>query len=441
MVKVKKRFSGIKQKMLGVLLTVLVFAFSVTGYFSLQKQKKEIFEETARRGNDITTYASEAIALHVVSYDYHAIQIMLDEMAKNSDIVYAEVQSKKGNVMAKAGDASIEFNERTNFIKDIYFGEDRVGQLNVRLNNEDIINRLGKKRQALFIREAITLLLIACGEFLALSFFIARPVQVITKTIESSVGKDGKINSDIPVTSEDEFGVLANVFNSMRRQLNKAQDKLLERAEVADLKLKETNKVLTQQSEELQKINKELKRASITDALTGLHNRHYFEEVLKNDILIGQRHGETNSLIIIDLDHFKKINDTFGHHAGDEVLVSTAKTLKAVMRRTDVLCRIGGEELVCIVRRADKIGAMLVAEKFRKAIEDQKFEFDGVKHLVTASFGVTTWYDHQNKDNIDNVIRDADQALYYSKENGRNQVTHFSNISQDNSTLGEANYG
>lgn len=419
---------GIRQKMLAVLLMVLVLSFTVTGYFVLQQQEKDILSETARRGHDISKFLSEAIALHVVSYDYHSIQIMLDELITSSDIVYAAVTSQKGNLMASSGDFSLANDARTSFAYDIHFDQKKVGLLQIALDNQDIVTRLEQKRDDLFLRELLTIIVIAIGEFVALSYFIARPVSVITNTIENSIDENGRITSDILIKSRDEFGRLATQFNRLRYHLNDAHHKLEQKIESADKRLIETNQTLLYQSDALKRMNAELEKLSLTDPLTGLYNRRYFERELENDIAISNRHGEVNSMIIMDIDHFKNINDTYGHHNGDLVLQKTAEMILGVIRNTDVLCRIGGEEFVMLCRRTGKEGATRIAEKLRSAIRKNVIMLGNEVVSVSISLGVTTLRPDGSEVHSDDFFRSADYALYYSKEHGRNRVTHYQDI-------------
>lgn len=157
---------------------------------------------------------------------------------------------------------------------------------------------------------------------------------------------------------------------------------------------------------------------SITDKLTQIYNRLHLENILAKETQRANRYGEIYSIIMIDIDNFKSINDNHGHDAGDKILVSVVNILKTKIRQTDVLGRWGGEEFLIICPQSDMDQAYIVAQKLRVAI--QEFEFPIVKK-VTCSFGVS---EYRSKDrNSDAVVKKADEALYISKENGRNMVS------------------
>ena len=155
---------------------------------------------------------------------------------------------------------------------------------------------------------------------------------------------------------------------------------------------------------------------SVTDALTGLYNRRYFNNNLKAESERSDRYGSHLSLILLDVDFFKKYNNTFGHTEGDKVLSMIGNIIKKCIRQTDSGCRYGGEEFAVILPQSDIDSASLTAERIRKCIESETAEFnDG----VTISAGISQY---QIKQNLSEFIKNSDSALYKAKESGRNCV-------------------
>ncbi|MBU3013670.1 GGDEF domain-containing protein [Poseidonibacter lekithochrous] len=172
--------------------------------------------------------------------------------------------------------------------------------------------------------------------------------------------------------------------------------------------LKHYTRILKQKSE--------LEKLSVTDQLTKLYNRHKLHEVLQNEFYRAERINYSFGVIILDIDNFKLINDTYGHNIGDNILQELAMLLKKNIRVSDTLGRWGGEEFLIIVPQGDTKSKQILAEKLRIIIE--KHIFPTVTN-ITASFGISVY----NKgDDIDSLIKKADDALYEVKENGRNQV-------------------
>lgn len=162
-------------------------------------------------------------------------------------------------------------------------------------------------------------------------------------------------------------------------------------------------------------------RLATTDGLTELYNHRYFQEQIRMQVEQSKRYNNNFSLIIIDIDFFKKFNDTFGHQSGDAVLRQVAQTLKKNVRATDIVCRYGGEEMSIILPNTGKDEAFSTAQKICERVASKKFKLAGDKETnVTISLGVSTFpYDG---DSASSIIEAADKRLYNAKNNGRNQV-------------------
>ena len=165
----------------------------------------------------------------------------------------------------------------------------------------------------------------------------------------------------------------------------------------------------------------EIYRLTTVDGLTQISNRRFFEEALEREISRCNRYGREMSLVLIDVDHFKQINDNHGHLAGDAVLKQLASTIKNRIRREDVFARYGGEEFALLLPEVNLEGGAAMAEKARKLVEGQKFEFDQQRIPVTISAGVAALAGTQREPA--DIIRAADAKLYESKSTGRNKVS------------------
>ena len=162
-------------------------------------------------------------------------------------------------------------------------------------------------------------------------------------------------------------------------------------------------------------------KLAVTDALTDMYNHRYFQEQMKLNIDNSKRYNTPFSLIMIDIDFFKKFNDKYGHQSGDAVLRQVAGTIKKNIRSTDIPCRYGGEEMAVILTNTDKEAATTVAFKICEAVRQREFELaTGDWTHVTISLGVATM--PNNADSVQGLIEYADKCLYIAKENGRNQV-------------------
>jgi len=173
--------------------------------------------------------------------------------------------------------------------------------------------------------------------------------------------------------------------------------------------------------QQLQLLNTQLEQLAHTDRLTGLCNRGRWEETLKLEFARYARYGSMATLLMFDIDHFKKINDSYGHQAGDRVIQSLAQLVSQSIRETDIAGRYGGEEFAILLPGVDSTGGRLFAERLRKRVEALRVFHEGQEISFTISIGIADMTgapaDHEH------LIRLADEALYKSKHNGRNQVT------------------
>lgn len=193
------------------------------------------------------------------------------------------------------------------------------------------------------------------------------------------------------------------------------------------MKDRHLHEIISQKNDELRKLlsqlaqqNSELERLSSTDALTGLTNRRRFLESLENELIRIDRYGGSLSLIMFDIDHFKKVNDTWGHAVGDAVLCEIACDSLRFLRRADIAARYGGEEFIILLPETDLPGAALIADRLRQLVADTVIALDqGPPISVTISIGVASLRPYESGDEL--LIR-ADKAMYQAKNSGRNRV-------------------
>jgi diguanylate cyclase (GGDEF)-like protein len=233
-----------------------------------------------------------------------------------------------------------------------------------------------------------------------LSLSLVRPLNRLTSGAGKVAG--GDLEVDVPVSSRSEVGYLTEVFNDMVARLRQGRE------ELASI------------NETLREKNVELHEISITDSLTGLYNRKHLMETLDKEVSRSQRHSRSFSLLVIDIDHFKKYNDTYGHLAGDEVLSKLASVFKESIRSSDYAARYGGEEFIIMLPEIGPEQGVEAAERIRHKVAEEIFSGDGESIKVTISVGVACY--PKNGEDAESVIRNADAALYEAKELGRNRV-------------------
>lgn len=189
------------------------------------------------------------------------------------------------------------------------------------------------------------------------------------------------------------------------------------------IKLKQEKERAEKFASELQTANEKLRELAFRDGLTGLYNHIYFQELMEREVERANRYGHPLSLIMIDIDLFKKINDTYGHPQGDIVLKMIAAVISSTLRSSDIAARYGGEEFSIVLPETTLEGAAVLAERIRLAVEELKIPLNCKQITQTISLGVTTYDPEKKKTKKGTIIDAADKALYSSKKNGRNRVS------------------
>lgn len=212
------------------------------------------------------------------------------------------------------------------------------------------------------------------------------------------------------------YSALLQEANSELSKLNLSSEQLI-------LELKEAKERAEKLSTQLQDANTRLKELVYRDGLTGLYNHRYFQEALADELARSRRYKSSLSLILFDIDHFKKVNDTYGHPAGDMVLMNIARAVSSAVRPSDVVARYGGEEFAVILPETNLAGAKVFAARLRRCVEGIATLVDGQLIYVTISSGATSYCCGRAPGNTYEMIEVADRGLYTSKQNGRNQVT------------------
>jgi len=238
---------------------------------------------------------------------------------------------------------------------------------------------------------------------------ILAPVHTLSEAARRVSLGDLDVEIELPAHHRgNELGLLARTFEQMLRRLRTTQREI----ENSNAELRESN-------EELKRANEVLSQLSITDGLTKLHNHRFFQDLLAREVKRADRNAVPLALMLIDIDDFKKLNDRYGHAAGDQILANLARLLTENVRETDVLARYGGEEFVVLSPSTDLDGATVLAEKIRLTLEQSKFTIDElpVPLMLSVSIGVS-----QYAGNAKRFFRVADAALYRAKDQGKNCV-------------------
>lgn len=266
--------------------------------------------------------------------------------------------------------------------------------------------------------------LLESGNFLKFRLFIEKISQ-----IRSS---QGFRLSEVQHSSYYFYDIIKPMIERMERKkelpariLDKVHGLLIEMLfELSDSYSKRLNERIDHYINEIERANIQLKETSIKDGLTDCYNQRYFHEVVDAEISRAKRYNRPLSIIMLDIDHFKKFNDTYGHLCGDEVLKVIGNILNKSIRSCDTVFRYGGEEFCILLPETKKDRAVILAERIRKKIFDNSFGINSRVLKVTVSGGVNELDNESVDKNI--LVANADKALYLAKKKGRNQVILYS---------------
>jgi diguanylate cyclase (GGDEF)-like protein len=259
---------------------------------------------------------------------------------------------------------------------------------------------------------------------------IAASMAVLGLIVAENAGWLRQPFYDVGVTQWVTFTTLFGFTSGLTYYINQGTKsalalarKEIEQRKQAEQALKATNEELHLRVCEVQRLQAELHEQAIRDPLTGLYNRRYLNDALAREYMQAKRANSTLTFVLADIDHFKFINDNYGHQAGDEVLVQVASLLKKNARGSDIACRYGGEEFLLVFPGTSLEFARKRAEEIQQNCAALSIEHEGRSISVMLSFGVAAYPDHGQQ--WEQIIVKADKALYQSKRNGRNQVTVF----------------
>ncbi len=253
---------------------------------------------------------------------------------------------------------------------------------------------------------AVVILLFTAISAWYVSRYLASPLQHLLAAVTRFGAGDSSARAAIE--HDDEVGSLAIAFNDMAERISKQTSELEQR--------------VAERTTELQDAYERLKRVAVTDPLTGCFNRRYLDEHLAEELARAQRYDSELSVLMCDIDFFKRVNDSHGHQAGDRVLIEIAAVLRTGSRQQiDWVARYGGEEFLLVLPESSREDALQLAERLRRAIETRALSHEGTALSVTASFGLSTCR-HVAEETSDTLLARADEALYKAKEAGRNRV-------------------
>jgi len=291
-------------------------------------------------------------------------------------------------------------------------------------NNSIVFERMENIIYSFMIAAVIKTLILWLLLFWAIKKNLLTPLTLLLQAIRNlNLSHSNNPQLSLHLHEKNEFKLIEIAFNKMLNMLQSQQREIVQH----DQQLVNINASLEstvkKRTEQLEDTNKQLLNLANTDPLTNIHNRRSFFNIGQQLLALAKRNNQSLTVMMCDIDYFKKINDTYGHATGDEILIAFAKNIQALLRDSEVFARIGGEEFAIIVNNSNIRNSLILANRIHKSITTIKVLDEQQKNIhFTISIGLGIAEEHDTT--IDNALQRADEKLYHAKENGRNRTSH-----------------
>lgn len=420
-----------------VVITMLVVfvLMGISTYVNYQSQKKTIYDNIRLQSEILGNFVSSITPHAILSYDFDELNDYMTELSHGEDIVYALIVSQDGKAMTsyidrrnhivKDAEALVTSKDVQVFIAGLSKNENIIQQSFPIIFENNILGYfkvgISKSRMESIFREKLitqvvigsvfTMLLGLCL-YIIFRVYAMRPIRSLVQGAQRIAS--GKLEKAVDVLSSDELGHLSHAFNQMMRKLKlniSEKDSALRTVQELNQSLEER---VEERTKALEIANKKLEVLAHNDSLTSLPNRFSIQTRLSKCITDAKRNGKPFSVIMMDLDRFKEINDSLGHDCGDQLLIEVSLRLKEILRPSDSVGRLGGDEFAILLPDADEHGATIVARKVNSALE-APFYLAEMAFSVSASVGIAVFPRHGTSSS--KLLKAADVAMYYAKNN------------------------
>ena len=419
---------GIRGQLSLLVPTVVALALALSTAFEMRRERREALEDFHQRTEKTLEAIGVTVAVQIAQNELGTLDTFvahLSDSMKQRDLIELTVLDESGRVLAHTD--SERFNTRPSDaftltaigaegpVSEIHGTEFwqsapavsglRWGTVVARYRLDRLEAQVNRTRNRLAVVSSLIFIALGALLFFGIDRLIARPLLVLQGAVRRM--GEGHLSTRVPRLRGAELGELGETINRMAAALQHERENL--------------ESAVDARTRELQELNTRLERLAVTDGLTGVFNHRRFQEQLAAEILRAERHRRALSVLMIDVDFFKKVNDAMGHPVGDELLRRLATVLGQDLRQTDFIARYGGEEFAVLLPETSKGEAMQAAERMRQAVETRvNAEGTSWPQTVTVSIGVATL--GEDGTTSEALLTAADQALYVAKRQGRNRV-------------------
>ena len=419
---------GLRAKLILFVVIGIVVASTAIGLVRVWQEKQKITGFIEDSGRERVLMLSVAVSNLIVGYDYGNMESIVDKLIDEPDVLSLTIHNTEGKAMAqraKRSEPGLTFNAP------VRFGTDIIGDVELTVSLQKLNLALAQTYKSIALEQLFFGLVLGLLVYFATSRAVVTPITRVSEMIGNIISSQNPSTADVLlIDSRDEIGHLASMFNRMNHTISDYHGRLHQKIDLANSALVQTNEELHIRSVELERRTQSLEKAlemveklATTDALTGLANRRSFDDVFEQSFARAARHNDPLTLVLFDVDKFKRINDTYGHGAGDGALKAICAILNNRLRKSDFAARLGGDEFAILFDRTDAQAGLHFVRDLLESVAAHEFVFDGTTTRVTLSVGVAQR--EAASASPETLYHAADKALYAAKENGRNQYAVY----------------
>lgn len=395
---------------------------AVIGVVRVQNERGPLGELVDRAGQGVAHATASGAASLVAGYDYGNLEILAANVARQPDVIRVVIRNQGGRVMTQAAGEQAGTYKR--FESPVVFDGQTIGGATVDISTDALEQALNALYWRVVVEQIIFGAILGLIVYLFTAMGIVSPIRKLTTAMEEAVKKgDSFIARDLEVKSGDEIGRLVSVFNSLNASLASHHQQLQSRIDFANQELREKNVQLGGRTRELEHALDLLSAMATTDWLTELPNRRKFDETLSRVFHQSERFAEEITLVLFDIDHFKLINDSHGHGAGDEVLRDIGTLMRLHVRKSDLPARLGGDEFGILLYHTNAVQAEMFVEILLESVQAHGFDHDGFRLNINLSVGIAQYDESMKAPQA--LYYAADKALYQAKQGGRNRYSVY----------------
>lgn len=420
----KRLRSRLQLKLVAVVVLGVAIAFSIIGWLRIRDEASRRLADLHRSGHERVVLLAAANANLLIGFDYTNMEALAERVLGHRDVEEVVIRNAAGKVMVRRTRAENAVAAGLSFEAPIVFASETIGTASLHLSTAKLDDETVSTYAKVIVDQFAYGLTLGLLIYFAASRTIVEPITRICDQMRRIIDAEfTNVPEALHVRGDDEIAVLGRMFNDLNSQVYAAQDQLRQKVNLAQSNLMATNHELHQRTAELEKALALVERLAITDALTGLYNRRHFDDRLAADFSRARRYGEPLTLMLLDVDRFKHVNDTHGHAAGDALLQELGKIFANRCRETDIVARLGGDEFAFLLYRCDLAAGAIFAGELLRSVNAHPFAVDGGILHVGLSIGLACTFASVNT--VDGLYAAADMALYAAKRNGRNDVATY----------------